>query len=222
MKALKKLTPVAMATAMAITGMAAAPGVASAGVSYGLAVSNMYFWRGLDISGGAPAVSGNIDYDFGNGFSVGTWASNEKGKNEEVDLYGSYAGTAGDFGYSVGYAKYTYPENSASISDSDVNEYILKGSYKDLSLTAYINADKKSVGDNYKYYSLDYSMGKIGFHIGKSTQDTKSSEYTDYNVSYALTDNLTWTLSKATGNKVDGDATLKDPLVVLTYSVPLK
>lgn len=230
MKALKKLTPVAMATAMAISTMAATPGVASAEMSYGLAISNMYFWRGLDISGGQPAVSGNIDYDFGNGFSVGTWASSESSSvsgtstkgNLEVDLYGSYAGTVGDFGYSVGYATYQYPENSASLSDSDVNEYILSASYKDLSLTAYINADNKSEGDNYKYYSLDYSIGKVGLHVGKSTQDTKASEYTDYNVSYALTDNLTWTLSKATGNKVDGDATLKDPLVVLSYSVPLK
>ena len=222
MKALKKLTPVAMATAMALSTMAATPSVASAGVSYGLAISNMYFWRGLDISNGAPTVSGNIDYDFGNGFSVGTWASNESGKNEEVDLYGSYAGTVGDFGYSVGYASYQYPEKAAALGDSDASEYVLKGSYKGLSLTAYINADNKSQGDNYKYYSLDYSIGKVGLHVGKSTQDTKASEYTDYNVSYALTDNLTWTVSKATGNKVDGDATLKDPLVVISYSIPLK
>jgi uncharacterized protein (TIGR02001 family) len=210
-----------MATALGISTMAMTPSIASAEVSYGLAVSNMYFWRGLDISG-VPQVSGNIDYDFGNGFSVGTWASSESNGNQEVDLYGSYAGSVGDFGYSVGYAAYYYPQNTASLSDSDVTEWIVGLSFKDLSLTAYINAQNESEGDNYKYYSLDYSIGKVGLHYGMSTQDTASKEYTDVNVSYALTDNLTWTISKASGDKVDANPALKDPLVVLSYSVPLK
>ena len=220
MKTLKKLTPVAMATAMAITSMAATPGVASAEVSYGLAVSNMYFWRGLDLSGDAQ-LSGNIDYDFGNGFSVGTWASSEAEGNEEVDIYASYAGKIGDFGYSIGAANYYYPQKTGTLSETDASEYILSASYKDLSLTAYINTDSTASG-SYKYYSLDYSIGKVGLHYGMSTEDTAANEYNDVNVSYALNDNLTWTISKASGDKVDANPKLKDPLVVLTYSFPLK
>ena len=220
MKALKKLTPVAMATAMAITGMVGVPTIANAGASSDLTISNMYLWRGLDISGG-PEVAGSLGYDFGNGFSVGTWASSEATNNLEVDLYGSYAGKVGDFGYSLGAVSYQYPENTASLSNSDSSEYVLGASYKDLSLTAYINTDSTASG-NYKYYSLDYSLGKVGLHYGTTTEDNSANKYSDFNVSYAVTDSLTWTVSKATGNKVDANPALKDPLVVLTYSVPLK
>lgn len=215
-----KLSSLALATSLAF-GAVAMPTTASAGeMSADLAISSMYLWRGLDISGG-PAVSGSINYDFGNGFSVGTWASSESTANLEVDLYGSYEGSVGDFGYSLGYASYQYPQAPADLSDSDIAEYIVGLSYKDLGFTAYIDTDSDASG-SYKYYSLDYEMGKWGLHYGMTSNDDPAAEYTDVNFSYAVTDALTWTVSKASGDKVDADPTLKDPLVVLTYSVPLK
>ena len=202
-------------------GAAAMPSIASAELSYDLSISSMYLFRGVDLSQNKPAVSSTIEYDFGNGFSAGTWASSEGASGSyEIDLYASYEGTAGDFGYSVGFVDYLYPQDPASLTDSDLSEYILSGSYKDFSLTAYINTNQ-SANDDYKYYSLDYSMGKIGLHYGMTSVGTSADEYSDINVSYALTDSLSWTVSKAMGNAVDADPTMEDPLVAITYGVPL-
>lgn len=222
-----KLSSLALATSLAM-GAVAVPTAANAEMSASLAINSMYLWRGQDISGG-PTVSGSIDYDFGNGFSVGTWASTESSAgNMEVDLYGSYAGSVGDFGYSIGYASYQYPEareddgTKIDLGDSDISEYIVGLSYGDFSFTAFIDTEG-SDADNYKYYSLDYAMGKWGLHYGISTQDTSEAEYNDVNISYAVTDNLTWTISKASGDATDPADGIEDsPLVVLSYSVPLK
>jgi uncharacterized protein (TIGR02001 family) len=215
-----KLSSLALTGAVSL-GAVAMPTIASAELSSDLSISSMYLWRGQDVSAGNPAVSSSISYDFGNGFSVGTWASSEGASGSyEVDLLASYAGKVGEFGYSIGVADYLYPQNAASLTDSDITEYILSGSYMDFSLTAYINTNQ-SGNDDYKYYSLDYSMGKVGLHYGMTSVGTSANEYSDINVSYALTDNLTWTVSKAMGNLIDATPTMEDPLIMIGYSVPL-
>lgn len=215
-----KLSSLALTGALAI-GSVAVPTVASAELSSDLSISSMYLWRGQDVSAGNPAVSSSITYDFGNGFSVGTWASSEGASGSyEVDLLATYAGTVGEFGYSLGVADYLYPQDPASLTDSDISEYILSGSYMDFSLTAYINTNQ-SDNDDYKYYSLDYSLGKVGLHYGMTSVGTSANEYSDINVSYALTDNLSWTISKAMGNLIDANPTMEDPLIMIGYSVPL-
>ena len=215
-----KLSSLALTGALTI-GAVAMPSVASAELSSDLTISSMYLWRGQDVSANNPAVSSSITYDFGNGFSVGTWASSEGASGSyEIDLLASYAGTVGDFGYSIGAADYLYPQSALSLTDSDISEYILSGSYMDFSITAYINTNQ-SGNDDYKYYSLDYSMGKIGLHYGMTSVGTSANEYSDINVSYALTDTLSWTVSKAMGNLIDANPTMEDPLVMISYGVPL-
>ncbi len=220
MKVLNKITPVAFATAMAISGMTVLPLSASAaGMSSDLAINSMYLWRGLDQSGG-PSVSGSIGYDFGNGFSIGTWASSEATSNMELDLYGGYKGAVGKFGYGLSYATYLYPENAKSISDSSVTEYVVNLSYADFTLDTFINADAAK-NNSYMYYSLGYAMGKVGFHYGITSSSAAAEQYSDLNVSFEVAKNLKWTISSASGNKIDATPKAKDPLVVLSYSVPL-
>lgn len=216
-----KMTTIAVASAMAM-GTLAVPTTASAEISYDLALSSMYLWRGQDVSAGNPTVSGSIGYDVGGGFSVGTWVSSEGASGSyELDLYAQYAGKVGDFGYSVGYANYFYPQVAASLTNSDISEYILGVTYADFGFTAYIDTDS-TASNGYSYYSFDYSMDKLGFHYGMTNSDISANEYSDFNISYSLTDDLTWTVSKASGNLVDANATMKDPLVVISYNVPLK
>jgi len=208
-------------TGVLALGTLAVPSIASADLSSDLTISSMYLFRGQDISAGSPAVSSTVSYDFGNGFSAGAWASSEGVSGSyEIDLFVGYEGTVRDFGYSLGYVDYLYPQDPASLTKSDLTEYTLGGSYKDFSVTAYINTDS-TASDDYKYYSLDYSLGKIGLHYGMTSVGTSADKYNDINASYALTDNLTWTVSKAMGNLVDATPTMKDPLVMIAYSVPL-
>lgn len=203
---------------MAVASSAAlsvAPATTHAGeVSYNASVSNMYLWRGINISNPSPVVSGGIDYDFGNGFSVGTWTASEGAfdGSSELDLYGSYGMSFGDFGFSVGYAAYLYPyankdmftfSQDASGNGSMLGDVIVGLSYGDLSFTAYINAETDDAGNN-KYLTLDYPVGKFGLHAGINMNDNSTAEYTEFNVSYAATDALTFTLSKAQGDGVKG------------------
>jgi uncharacterized protein (TIGR02001 family) len=214
------------------SSVAALPGVAQAEVSSDLTISSMYLWRGLDISDGKPALSSSINYNHDSGFYVGTWFSSEgmtdssgaggtNGNSYEVDAYLGYAKSFGDFGIDVGYAMYMYPQAAGSIGDSDIAEYIVGASWKDLSVKAFINAEPNDFAD-YTYVSVDYSYDKFGFHYGMTDVSTTGGDYSDFNVSYAATDALTWTISKADGDAIAADSGQDDPIVMVSYSVPLK
>src|SRR6478736_2645488 len=68
-----------------------------------------YRYRGLSQSGMKPALQGGADFAHKSGFYLGTWGSTIKWIKDaggdapvEIDIYGGYKGTAGDFGYDVG------------------------------------------------------------------------------------------------------------------------
>ncbi|PLA75068.1 hypothetical protein CYQ88_02225 [Hydrogenovibrio sp. SC-1] len=208
---------------MAIVSSAAltfAPATTHAGeVSYNAAVSNMYLWRGQNISSPSPAVFGGIDYAADSGFYVGTWTSSEGAAGStEFDLYGGFAGGMGDFGYDIGYAAYLYPDvNGKEFVNSDasfLSEYIVGLSFKDLSATFFLYTEE--VSD--MYTSIDYSVGKFGLHAGMYKFKASGSDYTDFNVSYAATDSLSFTLSKAQGDGVKG---AENPMIQVTYALPI-
>ncbi len=233
-----------LSIALALATAAALPSAASAEVSADLTLSSMYLWRGMDISDGKPAVSSTIQYDHESGFYVGTWFSSEgtpgaadtisdsagdtidvdsssNGGSYEIDAYLGFAKSFGDVGVDLGYAVYMYPEAPGAISDSDIAEYIIGLSYGDFSVTGYINAEPDDF-DDYKYISLDYSYGKFGFHYGMTDVGTDGGDYNDVNVSYAVTEEMTWTVSQASGDAIVSDSNQDDPIVMVSYSVPLK
>lgn len=214
---MKKMTKTLVAAAV----LAASSSAAMAEVSADLTISSMYLWRGMDISEGAPAVSSTIQYDDESGFYVGTWMSSEGASGSyEIDAYAGYGTAIGEVGVDVGYALYMYPQVAGDIGDSDIAEYIVGLSYKDLGFTAYVNAEPDDF-DDYVYYSLDYSIDKFGLHYGMT--DVKSdNDYTDISVSYAATEELTWTISSASGDGIDNTVDDDGPLVMVSYSVPLK
>ena len=211
---------------MVVAGAATAsiaPTVAQAEVSYNAAVSNMYLWRGQQISAASGVVSGGADYSHESGLYVGMWTSSEgAAESTEYDLYGGYAFKLGEVDLTVGYNAYLYPDAGGSKfgrdSGSLITEYMLSAGYGDLSATAYINTETDDA-DNYKYVSLDYAIGSFGLHAGATLADTDENEYTDVNVSYAATDALSFTVSKAQG---DGIADVNEkPMIQVTYSFPL-
>ena len=117
MKLLKKLTPVAVATSMALATLAA-PGIASAEMSASAGVSNFYLWRGLDISAGAPQVAGSLDYSHESGAYAGVWASSEDA-GTETDLYFGFAGEAGGLSYDISFWEYLYPSDNSLTAPGD-------------------------------------------------------------------------------------------------------
>ena len=199
--------------------LALTPATTQAGeVSYNAAVSNMYLWRGQDVSNGQAVVSGGVDYATDAGFGVGAWASSED-DGTEFDLYATYGFEKGDFGMTVGYWAYLYPSDGTTSSfDKDegtyLSEYEVTLSYSDFSATAMIDTNDTDL----RYYSLGYDIGKVSLHAGLYDQ-TGDTDYTDYSISYAATDALSITVSKAQG---DGIVDAKEkPMIAISYSLPI-
>jgi len=104
-----KMNKIALACGAALMGATA---VAQAELSANIGATSNYMFRGISLTGDDAAVSGGLDYDFGNGFAIGTWASSLN-PGTEVDVYGSFSGEMGGIGYSLGATLYTYPEDTS-------------------------------------------------------------------------------------------------------------
>jgi len=93
----------------------------------------------------------------------------------EVDLYGGFKGTAGDFGYDVGVITYYYPGDQVSGSnDPDTTEVYLGASWKFLSM-------------KYSYTVSDRFVGwGTTDDINNLNDDTQGSYYIELNGNYDL------------------------------------
>ena len=134
----KKITPVALATTLALSGLAA-PIVANAELSGNIGVHSKYLLRGIFEENSGTAVQGGFDWSDDSGFYLGYWGSNlgysydASGTDPytstgfENDFYGGFAGEAGGIGYDIGLIQYYY----ISVDDSDLTELTAKASMGD-------------------------------------------------------------------------------------------
>jgi uncharacterized protein (TIGR02001 family) len=90
-----------------------ASGASMAEIAMNIGATNNYIWRGVTQTADLAAVSGGVDYSNDAGVYLGTWASNLASNQYELDIYGGYTGTAGDFSYDLGFIKYMYPVDPA-------------------------------------------------------------------------------------------------------------
>lgn len=215
-----KLSSIALASAMAMGAMTV-PTVASADVASSASISSMYLWRGQDVSGGVPALAGDITYSHESGFNAFGWMSSESANNTEVDLGLGYAGKAGPVDYSLTYYKFWYPEKDTATgkgqSFSDAGAEVVVGlTFKPVTFTAYIDA--KDTND-YSYYTLSGSIGSFDLLYGLSDSKAANSDYSHVDLTYNASDKLSFTVSKGSG---DGLGVGKeDPLFKMTYSLPI-
>lgn len=226
---LSKFSTLAISTAVAAASFTMVPTTASAEVSASLTLSNMYLWRGQNLTPDGPAISGSLDYGHESGFYAGIWTINETG-GHETDLYAGFSGEAGAFSYDVSYWLYLYPENndistttpgSDDLSDNTLSDIVLSGSIADFTATFYIAEETQGAADA-TYYTLDYTMGAYNILYGAWDIDAVGAdEYTHIVLSYAYSDNLSFAVSKASADLAVGGVE-EDPLFVVTYNVPLK
>ena len=131
-------------------------GTAQADVSANLGFASDYYYRGIFQ---APnSVSGGLDFEK-SGFYVGAWAADVK-DGLEVDGYGGYGGTIGDFAYSIGYTGYFYTGDF----DDTYQELNLGTSYGLVSVVVALGEYDNFAGPtlDYTYYSL--TLEKDGFY----------------------------------------------------------
>lgn len=109
-----------------LTGALALPSVAHAQdvtetpavtIAYNAALVSDYRFRGISYTSRHPAVQVGADLSLRSGLFLGTWTTNVSdygGSNQEVDLYGGYAGAVAGFDYSGTVYAYVYPGGTDS------------------------------------------------------------------------------------------------------------
>ena len=156
---------------------------------------SQYVFRGLTQTNEEPALQGGFDYAHSSGFYLGVWGSNvswlkenattgsnavsgtyKSGGTLELDFYGGYKGTVGDFGYDVGLLQYYYPGDVlvASPSNPKANtlEAYIAGSWKwftvkySHALSNDVFANKDARGSSYLDFSASFPIGETGLTLG--------------------------------------------------------
>ena len=230
MKKTTNLTATALAVAVATGASFATPQSAQADVSATLGASNMYLWRGQNISNPSPQVSGSLDYSTG-GFYLGAWGSSEGpfDGSSEIDLYVGYGMSFGDFGFDVSYWKYLYPGAQVAgvecdLGDCDLSDAVLSLSYGPVALTGYFGVESGSTKD--KYYTLSGTMSSFTLLYGlyESGESADGMDYSHLQLSYAFNDEVTFTVSKASedgyglGASSRSTVFTENPLFQVSYS----
>lgn len=201
---MKRSTPgVKILAAVLCGGLATA---ASADFSVNAGVATSYIFRGLAQTDYKPAFQAGADWSHKSGFYVGAWASNIRWLKDfgissgraEIDLYGGFKNTVGDFSYDIGVLRYEYTGTTAAGAvNPDTTEIYLAGGWKFVTLK-YSHAVTNTFGN----------------------PDSKNSYYLDLTASIPVMDNVTLTLhagrQKIKG-PAGGDATYSDGKVALGY-----
>jgi len=180
-----------VAAALAAPGIAAAQAPAAAApasphtVTGNVGLFSEYRFRGIDQTFGKPALQGGFDYAHSSGFYAGNWNSNVNqgagfpGGNLEMDFYGGWKKTFGDFGLDIGAIYYYYPGTDAGpgIPFSPFNNRTGE--------TANGKVDNKEIyiGGTWKFLSLKY-YHSVDDYFG--APDTKGSFYIDLGASWDL------------------------------------
>lgn len=187
--------------AAAVAGLFALPAVAQTGdpskdaaapasphtLAGNLGIYSSYRFRGIDQTFGKPALQGGIDYSHSSGIYLGNWNSNVSegagfpDANLEMDFYGGYKFSVGDFGIDVGAIYYYYPGSDAGVGTlfSPANNKSGKVHSGGVSNTElYVGATWKFLSAKYFYSVDDYF----------SAPDTDGSSYLDLAANYDLGD----------------------------------
>lgn len=199
--------PALAQTAAAPAEAPAAEAAPASALTGNLGLFSSYRFRGIDQTFGKPALQGGIDYAHASGMYVGNWNSNVSSGagfpdgNLEMDFYGGYKHSFGDFGIDVGAIYYYYPGSEARGLTGGVNtgavdnkEIYIGGSWKFLSLKYYYSVDdyfsmrgtdgEKTRGTNYLDLSANYDLGNgwgINGHVGQlNFKNVSNGDYTDW------------------------------------------
>ena len=190
----KLIIAAALASAFATPAFAqtAAPAAAPASphtLTANVGLFSSYRFRGIDQTYGKPALQGGFDYAHESGLYAGNWNSNVSSGagfpdgNLEMDFYGGWKKTWGDWGLDLGGIVYYYPGSRGRTLDAKADsgavtnkELYIGGSWKTVSLKYYHSMDD--------YFSLR-GWNSAGTATSKST---KGTHYTDLSATYDLGD----------------------------------
>ncbi len=182
--------------AISVSAVAFSAAAADFTPSSNVSLVSDYLYRGISQSGAHPAIQGGFDLAHASGLYIGAWGSSISWLGDagvasdaglELDTYGGYKGTAGDWSYDVGFLRYNYPGNyAAGATKADTNEIYGLVGYSIVTLKySYSLGDTFGVpdakGTSYIDLSANYTVGDsgvtLGAHYGKQTYKGSSAKY---------------------------------------------
>ena len=181
----KTLLAAAVSAAAALPGLANAQAAAASPhtLTGNMALVSDYRFRGISQTFEQPAIQGGIDYSHASGFYLGNWNSSVSGLSYpggggiEMDFYGGFKKSFGDFGVDVGLLQYYYPKATISGEKFDTLEAYVAGSWKWLTL-------------KYSITLTDW-FGVNSISTGTTSGDSEGSGYLELNASYEIAPKLT-------------------------------
>lgn len=228
MKTLSKA--IAIASLVSASALTAQVAQAEVEVSASAAASNMYLWRGTDLgavtitegadtyTGSTPAISADLSVSM-SGAYAGVWTSSgDAALGQEYDLYVGYGLEAGGVSIDASVWSYIYPSDSAN-NEFDLTELVVGLGYGDASFTIYEPLTSNS--SDYSYMTLGYGMADVSATVGISSSDDAAYDYTHVDISYAASENLSFTFSQVVAQDTD-DTVDESGKIVATLSLPIK
>lgn len=150
-----------------------------------------YRFRGISQTFHKPALQGGFDYAHSSGFYLGNWNSNVNegagfpAANLEMDFYGGWKNTWGDWGLDVGLIYYYYPGSDANLTTGTAIINPRTGAIH----TGDVDNKEIYIGGSWKWVSLKY-FHSLGNYF--SQPGTRGSNYLDLTANYDLGSG--WTL----------------------------
>jgi len=176
-------------------------------LTYNLALTSDYRFRGLSQTGKKPAIQAGLDYAHGSGAYLGAWASNVNGNqypgaHMEMDLYGGYKlELARELGGDFGLIHVHYPGGK---STSATTTFASRPG-----TTTYPNTTEVYAGMTYRWFSVkyNYSLSSSLFGLDSGTvgtladingnnayntpnKNTRGSGYLDLSANFEVADKL--------------------------------
>lgn len=215
----KTILFLSVAAAVAVPAIASAQQAAPAApqsphtITGNMALVSDYRFRGISQTFGLPALQGGFDYSHASGIYLGNWNSNISetagfpNGNLEMDFYGGWKTSSGDWGMDIGGIYYYYPGTNAAgnghytvinptsgaVGQGFVRnkELYIGGSWKFLSAKIYRSLGEyfsvpNTSGTWYLDLGLNYDLGSgwgVNGHFGSlnaKNENTSGISYNDY------------------------------------------
>ncbi|MDA8110720.1 MAG: TorF family putative porin [Betaproteobacteria bacterium] len=183
----KTIIAASVAAALTIPALAAAdapqpPYTLTANVS----LVTDYRFRGITQTFGEPAIQGGADFSHSSGFYLGNWDSNVSetagypGGNLEMDFYGGWRHSWGDWGIDAGLYYYYYPGSNAAGGGSLGP---LVNPHSTALNSGTVHNTEGYIAGSWKFLSLKYSRAFSDYFM---VPDTKGTGYLDLSATYDL------------------------------------
>ena len=135
-------------------------------VSWNLAVTSDYVFRGYTQTGEDAAVQGGVDWADPSGWYLGSWASKiDFGPGDdasiEVDLYGGYTWEVNDVSYDLGFIYYGYPGADSESGYDFIEAYLSLGyELEAVSLSAAVHFTPDNFGETGNGWYVTGGLGR--------------------------------------------------------------